>query len=137
MNHLNMKQHILIMALLSLFTLGCVAGCQSQPGFKSVGVEEFSALIENKNIVVVDVRRADEWAEGHIPQAQYNIDALQEDFSAKASEMLPQDKTIAIYCRSGRRSKAAATQLAKQGFDVIELDGGILSWQEKELPVVK
>ena len=125
------------MALLSLFTLGCVAGCQPQPEFKSVGVDEFSALIENENIVVVDVRRADEWAEGHIPQAQYNIDALQEDFSAKASEMLPQDKTIAIYCRSGRRSKAAATQLAKQGFDVIELDGGILSWQEKELPVVK
>lgn len=121
------------MTFLSFFA----SGCSSQPSFKSVGVEEFSAVINDTNTIVVDVRRADEWAAGHLAEAQYNIDALQDDFIQKANATLPKDKTIAIYCRSGRRSKAAATKLAEQGFEVVELDGGIISWQEKGLSVVK
>lgn len=113
------------------------AGCSAEPSFKSVGVEGFSAIAEKENTIVVDVRRADEWTEGHLESAQYNIDALQEDFTDKANAILPKDKTIAIYCRSGRRSKAAATQLAEQGFEVVELDGGIISWQESGKGVVK
>lgn len=127
-----MKQYLLTMFLPFL-----VAGCSSEPTFKSVGVEEFSAIAENEKTVVVDVRRADEWAEGHLAAAQYNIDALQEDFASTADATLPKDKTIAIYCRSGRRSKTAATKLAEQGFQVVELDGGIISWQEQGLPLVK
>jgi rhodanese-related sulfurtransferase len=127
-----MKRYLLTMFLPFLF-----AGCSAEPSFKSVGVEEFSAIAEKENTIVVDVRRADEWAEGHLESATCNIDALQEDFTDKANTILPKDKTIAIYCRSGRRSKAAATQLAEQGFDVVELDGGIISWQKSGKGVVK
>ena len=112
-------------------------GCNNSPSFKSMDVEEFSKIITDENTIIVDVRRIDEWEAGHLPAAQYNIDALQADFSAKALDLLPKDKTIAIYCRSGRRSKAAAMQLAENGFDVVELDGGIISWQEKALPIIK
>lgn len=128
-----MKRYFLIMSFLSFFAIGC----NDSPSFKSVDVEEFSKIITNENTIVVDVRRIDEWEAGHLPAAQYNIDALQADFSAKALDVLPKDKTIAIYCRSGRRSKAAAMQLAENGFDVVELDGGIISWQEKALPIIK
>lgn len=128
-----MKRYFLIMSFLSLFAIGC----NDTPSFKSVGVEEFSEIIATDNTIVVDVRRADEWEAGHLPTAQYNIDALQADFATKASEILPKDKTIAIYCRSGRRSKTAAMQLAENGFDVVELDDGIISWQEKALPIIK
>ena len=85
----------------------------------------------------MDVRRADEWDAGHLPTAQYNIDALQDNFVAQADATLPKDKTIAIYCRSGRRRQAAAKKLGQQGFEVVELDGGILSWQEAGLQIVK
>lgn len=128
-----MKRYIFGMALLSFLSIGC----DPQPSFRSVGVEEFSKIIEDEKTVVVDVRRADEWEAGHLPQAQYNIDALQDNFSSQAAVSLPKGKTIAIYCRSGRRSKAAATQLAEQGFEVVELDGGILSWQERGLPITQ
>ena len=121
------------MSFLSFFAIGC----NDTPSFKSVGVEEFSEIIATENTIVVEVRRADEWDAGHLPTAQYNIDALQDNFVAQADATLPKDKTIAIYCRSGRRSKAAATQLAQQGFEVVELDGGILSWQEAGLQIVK
>ena len=128
-----MKRYILIMSFLSFLAIGC----NNSPSFKSVDVEEFSKIITDENTIIVDVRRIDEWEAGHLPAAQYNIDALQADFSAKALDLLPKDKTIAIYCRSGRRSKAAAMQLAENGFDVVELDGGIISWQEKALPIIK
>ena len=36
---------------------------------------------------------------------------------------------MALYCRSGRRSKIAADKVASAGYKVVELDGGILSWQ--------
>lgn len=121
------------MTLLSLLGFGC----NDKPTFKSVGVEEFAAIIDDKNTVVVDVRRADEWAAGHLEAAEYNIDVLQEEFEQRATASLPKDKTIAIYCRSGRRSKDAATKLSHIGFDVVELDGGIISWQDGGLPVVK
>lgn len=127
-----MKRYLLTMFFPFLF-----AGCSAEPSFKSVGVEEFSAIAEEESTIVVDVRRADEWAESHLEAAQYNIDALQEDFTDKANAILPKDKTIAIYCRSGRRSKAAATQLSEQGFEVVELDGGIISWQESGKEVIK
>lgn len=128
-----MKFRFWIMSLLSLFTFGC----DTAPAFRSVDVDEFAQVIAQEDVVVVDVRRAEEWAAGHLPQARHNIDVLQEDFSTKAENLLPKDKTIAIYCRSGRRSKDAADRLAKCGFDVVELDGGIISWQERSMPTVK
>ena len=41
---------------------------------------------------------------------------------------LDKKRTVAVYCRSGRRSKNAAGQLVKEGFKVVELEGGFLGW---------
>ena len=128
-----MKTKILLMTLLSFF----ISGCQTSSSFISVEVEQFADIIKDPRVVVVDVRRAEEWNEGHLPQAQFNIDALKEDFTEQAEATLSKEKTLAIYCRSGRRSKDAASRLAKCGYKVIELNGGIISWQEKSMPVVK
>ena len=128
-----MKLHFLIMSLLSLFTFGC----SSTPSFKSVSVEEFERIAQDSKTVVVDVRRADEWEAGHLELAQYNIDALQENFIENAQAALPKDKTIAIYCRSGRRSKEAANRLVECGFEVVELNEGIIGWQNSGREVVK
>ena len=90
-------------------------------------VKEFAELIADSNVVILDVRKADEFAAGHIKGAIL-IDQFQSDFVEQAKAKLPKEKTIAIYCRSGRRSKSAAEQAVKQGFKVVELDGGVLSW---------
>ena len=79
---------------------------------------------------MVDVRTEDEYNEGHLSfDGVKNIDMKQPDFINRAEEELDKGKTVAVYCRSGRRSADAARQLAECGFKVIDLKGGILEWQ--------
>lgn len=122
---------ILIM-LCSLF--GC-SSAQTQ-GFKSLTVEEYAKAIEDTGIVRLDVRTAEEYADGHIANT-INIDVLKDDFEKKTKASLPKDKVIAVNCRSGKRSKNAARILVKNGFKVIELDAGYNDWLAKGMPVTK
>ena len=118
-----MKKYIFMALFAGLCSfLGC-----SAKGFVSVGAEEFAREIAKSGVQIVDVRTASEYAEGHIPGA-VNIDVLSSDFSEKITS-LDKEHTVALYCRSGRRSKSAATEATKQGFKVVELDGGVLSWK--------
>ena len=114
---------------MSIFTLLCsIFGCRAQ-GFVSVDAEEFAREIAKPRVQLVDVRTAAEYAEGHIADA-VNIDVAASDFAEKIST-LDKERTVALYCRSGRRSKRAAEQAVQMGYKVVELDGGILSWQGK------
>ena len=103
----------------------------SDNGFKSVEVEEFAKVIADTAVIRLDVRTAEEYAEGHIDNA-INIDVLKDDFESKATATLPKDKTIALYCRSGRRSKNAAKILTKNGYTVVELNSGYNGWKSKK-----
>lgn len=115
--------------LMTFFAGLCaIFGCSAKT-FESVDAAEFAREIAKKGVQIVDVRTAAEYAEGHIPNA-VNIDVYSEDFADKIAK-LDKERTVAIYCRSGRRSKSAAEQAVKQGFKVVELDGGVLSWRGK------
>ena len=100
--------------------------CQAQTEFKSVDIDEFKTEISKSCVQLVDVRTAKEYLEGHIPGAQ-NIDVNAPDFEEKI-KVLDKKENVAIYCRSGRRSKMAANKLTAAGFKVIELNTGFLSW---------
>lgn len=111
--------------------------CKAQTEeFKSLEVAEFEKAIADTNVVRLDVRTPEEYIDGHIDGAA-NIDVLSEDFEEKACAELPKDKTIALYCRSGRRSKKAAGILAKHGYKIIELNTGYLGWTGAGKDVVK
>ena len=118
-----------------LATLGLTTAC-GQQDFESVDVQGFSDLIENPDVVVLDVRTASEFAEGHIAGAVL-IDQGQSDFIEKAKAALPAETKIAVYCRSGRRSANAAGKLADVGYKCVNLKGGIIAWQEVGMPVTK
>ncbi|MBQ0007156.1 MAG: rhodanese-like domain-containing protein, partial [bacterium] len=122
--------------IMGILTMLCaLIGCNAQnEGFKSLSVEEYAKAIEDSTIVRLDVRTAEEYADGHIEKA-LNIDVLKSDFEQKAVAALPKNKTIAVNCRSGKRSKNAAKILVKNGFKVIELDEGYNGWVNKGLPV--
>ena len=130
---------------LLLATLGLNTACSQN--FENMEVKEFAELIadsiachtqnfRSENVVILDVRKADEFAEGHIKGAVL-IDQFQSDFVEQAKAKLPIDKTIAIYCRSGRRSANAAGKLADVGYKCVNLKGGILAWKEANMPVIK
>ena len=108
--------------------------CQSKQTFKSVDVEEFAKVIADTSYVLLDVRRATEYAEGHIPGTHFNIDVLQEDFESKALKVLSKEKKVALYCRSGNRSKNAARILSKKGYQVVELSTGFNGWKAAGKP---
>lgn len=110
---------------LLLTSLG-LAACQAQE-FKSLSINEYERAIADPNVVRLDVRTAEEYAQGHIDGA-INIDVQRSDFESIATATLPQGKTVAVNCRSGKRSKVAAQALVKKGFSVIELDHGYNEW---------
>lgn len=94
--------------------------------FKSVDNTEFAKTIADQKTQLVDVRTPAEYKAGHIPGA-INIDIKNPEFATKIAT-LDTKRPVAVYCRSGARSKSAARQLAEKGYQVIELDRGITSW---------
>lgn len=120
-----------------LASLGLFANAQSQ---SEVEVLEPQAFIErvkaDTSAIILDVRQPEEFAEGHLAQA-INLDWLNQTVFINGLAKLNKQKTYYIYCRSGRRSQAAAGKLKAEGFQVIDLKGGYLHWVELGLPVVK
>ena len=117
---------------LLLAVLGLNTACSQN--YENYDVKEFAKLIADSNVVILDVRKADEFAEGHIKGAVL-IDQFQNDFVEQAQAKLPKDKIIAIYCRSGRRSASAAGKMADIGYKCVNLKGGILAWKDANMPV--
>ena len=119
----------LITILLSAFLLtGCVSGDGGAGSYRQITMDEAVDMMAQENdYVILDVRRADEFAEGHIPGA---INVANEDIGSGEIPQLPEkNRLIMVYCRSGRRSKEAAEKLVKLGYTNIVEFGGILDWQ--------
>lgn len=112
------------------FLLSSLFSCQQSKGdFKTVPVKEFAPLIEDASVQRLDVRTMAEYSEGHIP-GTININVLDDSFAVMADSTLQKDKPVALYCRSGKRSKKAAAILSEKGYKVYELDKGFNAWQE-------
>lgn len=129
-----MNKKLITMGMLSLMLT--FLGCKAQTAYKSVGANEFENLIVDSNIVRLDVRTSEEYTEGHIART-LNIDVKQSEFLQRAKKALPKDKTIAVYCRSGVRSKKACDILSNNGYTVVDLTGGIMGWQSAGKPTTK
>lgn len=119
---------IYFMFFLCVFLFGLMA-CSSKPKdkFTNLSADEFEKLIENDDVQRLDVRTVAEYSEGHIP-GSININIFDDKFSAAADEILDKSRPVAVYCKSGRRSRNAARLLVKKGYTVYNLDKGILNW---------
>ena len=119
-----------MITLITALAVGCGGAKNKVAPIKSVGVEEFAKIMAQKDVRLIDVRTTKEYAEGHLQGAE-NIDVKAADFAERIRDI---KGTVAVYCRSGKRSLMAAEQLAKQGCTVYNLDGGILAWQKAGKP---
>ncbi len=81
---------------------------------------------------LLDVREDEEWVAGHAPQATHVPMGVIQDRLAE----LPVDRTLVCMCRVGGRSGAVAKALGAGGYDVRNVDGGMLAWASAGLPVV-
>lgn len=106
--------------------LCCIHTMQSQA--TALTPKEAQALINNKNIQIIDVRTEEEFQETHIDKA-ININFFSEDFFNNIQK-LDKEKPLLVYCRSGKRSANSIEQFTKAEFTTIyTLEGGLISWK--------
>lgn len=111
--------------------------CQQKGGrFESLSVGDFADVISDPDVQRLDVRTVAEYSEGHIP-GSVNVNVLDESFAAVADSVLQPSRPVALYCRSGKRSKKAARILSEKGFKVYELSTGFNGWVEAGQTVEK
>ena len=115
--------------ILSLMLLSaCSAPNNSKGSYRQISMDEAVKMMrDEKNYIILDVRRPDEYAEGHIPGA---INVANEVIGTEEIPELPdKSQLILVYCRSGRRSKEASEKLVKFGYTNIVEFGGILDYK--------
>ncbi len=89
--------------------------------------EAMQMMQEDTGYLIVDVRRPDEYAEGHIAGA---VNVPNEEIGDEMPEALPdKDQILLVYCRSGNRSKEASQKLAGMGYTNVYEFGGINTWE--------
>ena len=123
-----MKKLIPILLSALMFT-GCAGTSNNQTNtYRQINMDEaVTMMAQETSYIILDVRRADEFAEGHIPGA---INVANESIGTDEIPELPDKKQLMmVYCRSGRRSKEAAEKLVKLGYTNIVEFGGILDWK--------
>jgi rhodanese-related sulfurtransferase len=96
---------------------------------REVSASEASELLEGEAILI-DVRQENEWNAGHAPMATLIPLAELPDHL----DELPRDRLIICACRSGGRSLRAATFLQEEGFDTVNLTGGMIAWFSEDHP---
>ena len=116
-------------ALLAAIGLaGCVsAKTEETKNYRHISMEKAAQMMEEEDgHIIVDVRRPEEYEEGHIPGA-VNIpnELIQEE---EPSQLKDRDQILLVYCRTGRRSRLAAEKLAGYGYVNVYEFGGILDW---------
>ncbi len=123
-----MKKLIPILLSALMFT-GCAGTSNHQTNtYRSITMDEAVAMMEQESgYIILDVRRPEEYAAGHIPNA---INVPNESIGTSDIPELPdKNQLIMVYCRSGRRSKEASEKLVKLGYTNIVEFGGILDWK--------
>ena len=120
---------VLPILLSALMFTGCAGASNSQTNtYRRITMDEaVTMMAQETGYIILDVRRPDEFAAGHIPGA---INVPNESIgTAEIPELPNKDQLIMVYCRSGRRSKEAAEKLVKLGYTNIVEFGGILDWK--------
>ena len=106
-------------------------------GFSTVSADDAAAILADApdDLVILDVRTPQEYAEGHLDGAVL-VDFYDADFADQLAELDP-DVPYVVYCRSGNRSGQTLPIMEQLGFgSAANINGGIIAWAEAGLPIV-
>lgn len=123
-----MKRVMIVLMVIMLLLAGCSQSeSKVTASYTQISQEEAKTMMTKKDDhIIVDVRRQDEYDEGHIPNA---VLIPNESITNEQPKELPDlNQIILVYCRSGRRSKEASQKLADIGYTKVYEFGGINSW---------
>lgn len=120
-------RNLIFILIMLLGGVSCASVRTSRVQFRSLDVESFAKYIASEQVYLVDVRSAEEYAQGYIAGVDDNLDVRSATFFTDYKR-LPKDRPIAVYCKGGGRSKQVAGVLAGNGYDVVELAVGYDGW---------
>ena len=117
-----------------MLLLACNSTAQKKTTIKA---DDYEKATQSKPVQLVDVRRPEEYNEGHLKGAVQANWQDPENFKVTVSK-LDKNKPVYVYCLAGVRSDKAADWLTKNGFkEVINLEGGIQAWKDAGKPLEK
>ena len=124
-------KRIVIAVSVALMLISLLVGCNdgnNKNVYEQITPDEAKALMDSEDgYIILDVRTPEEFAERHIEGAILIPDY---EIGEKAESILTdKEQLILVYCRSGRRSKNAANELATLGYTNIKEFGGINDWK--------
>ena len=138
------RQFVSALLAVALVIAGCSNGdsealgeTQSTAGIRVVSATEGAEIQADPpaDLVILDVRTPEEFAEGHLEGAIL-VDFYDDDFADQLAQLDP-DVPYLLYCRSGNRSGQTRGILEGLGFaDVADIDGGIISWTNAGLSTI-
>lgn len=130
------NQNILLISIVVVSGLGLLWPMFARSSGNAVNPGEATLLINREDAFVLDVREADEFAGGHLPDAR-NIPGSK--LAERISEIEKyKDKPVIVCCATGMRSNKACAELKKQGFSRINnLAGGVDAWVGAGYPIKK
>lgn len=130
------NQNILLVSLVVVSGISLLWPMFARPSGNSVSPAEATQLINREDAHIVDVREADEYAGGHLPDAKNIPVAKLVDRISELEKF--KDKPIIICCATGMRSNKACAELKKQGFEKLHnLAGGVDAWVGAGYPIKK
>jgi rhodanese-related sulfurtransferase len=127
---MNMLRSITFL-LIGMLTITTACSTSAQATFKNAPIAQLTKIKNEKKAIVIDVRTPTEWQEGVIEGTTLFIDFKSSNFEQEIAK-LDKSKTYVVYCRSGGRSAGASQVMIDKGFkNVINMEGGIMSWNGK------
>lgn len=133
------KGYVVVAAAIFLFI--AVVGYSSmevqQGGYDDITPQQAYGMMQEGDPYVLDVRTVPEYQSGHIPGAE--VISVEGPNELKSEwQRVPEDRTIIVYCRTGRRSVTASELLVEKGYDrVYNVEGGITRWASEGYPVTQ
>jgi rhodanese-related sulfurtransferase len=120
--------------MLAISSVGCAQTNTENSNVLTLPAAQFQTAIQEKNVQILDVRTAGEFAGGHIKNAlQANWNDAKE--FENRTQHLDKKATVYVYCQAGGRSAMAQAYLIEKGYKVINLEGGMSNWKINNLPV--
>lgn len=128
---IHFKQLLLVSALL---LSACATTASEGVAVKNIDTQVAQSTLKTEDVILLDVRTPEEYAQGHIPGAKL-MDFHGENFAEELKALDPKANYV-VYCASGNRSQKATRMMQEENFqNVSNVLGGFQAWQSQQLPI--
>lgn len=116
--------------LVAFFLMISIVSCEDRNEATLLSSQEMKELMTLDSVQLIDVRSLEAFRDGHLKGAQ---NLVYDDEFVQKIKRLDKNKPVAVYCRTGRRSKECSKILRDAGFKKIyQLRGGLTQWEFKD-----